>query len=132
MKKEAFISDRLRKPTLPFSHAVKAGEFLFTMGVGPINPKTGEVEGTTIEEQTKSSIENLKALLEDAGTSLDNVVKVTVYLSNIEDFIRFNEAYGAYFSENPPARSAIETPGLANPIFFGGIMIMLDAIAVLP
>lgn len=132
MKKEIFLSPRLRKPTLPFSHAVKAGGFVYTMGVGPMDPKTGTPIGKTIEEQTHATMTNLGNLLEDAGTSLENIVKATVFLSDIGNFPAFNAAYGAFFKSDPPARSVVETPGLAKPVFFGGILVMIEAVAILP
>lgn len=84
----------------PYSQAVKTGNLVFTSGQIAINPSSGNVEATTIEEQTHQVCKNLKAVLEEAGTSLDKVVKTVCFLKNMEDFGAFNGIYGEYFTEN--------------------------------
>lgn len=87
----------------PYSQAVKTGNLVFTSGQIAINPSSGNVEATTIEEQTHQVCKNLKAVLEEAGTSLDKVVKTVCFLKNMEDFGAFNGIYGEYFTTEPPS-----------------------------
>ena len=90
----------------PYSQAVIANGMLFTSGQIAINPATGLVEADTIEGQTEQVMQNLGALLKEAGISFENAVKTTCFLSNMEDFAAFNEIYGKYFTEKP-ARSCV-------------------------
>ncbi|NMO98099.1 RidA family protein [Paenibacillus lemnae] len=95
----------------PYSQAVEAGGFLYTSGQLGLNPETGEfAEGVT--EQTRFSLNNVKAILEEAGLTLDQVVKTTVFLKDMNDFAAVNEVYGSFFSEPYPARSAVEVARL--------------------
>lgn len=91
----------------PYSQAVKMGDFLFVSGQLPINPKTNEMP-KSVAEQTKQSLENVKAILEAAGSDLKHVVKTTVFLKDMNTFAQMNEVYQSYFTENYPARSAVE------------------------
>lgn len=95
----------------PYSQAVKANGLLFTSGQIAINPATGNVEAQTIEEQTQQVCENLKAVCAAAGTSLDKAVKTVCFLTDINDFVAFNEVYGRYFT-NKPARSCVAVKSL--------------------
>lgn len=90
----------------PYSQAVKANGFLFTSGQIALNPKTGEVVAGGIREQTERICENLKAVLAEAGTSFEKVVKTTCFLADMNDFAAFNEVYGKYFTQKP-ARSCV-------------------------
>ncbi|GAB3048476.1 RidA family protein [Virgibacillus ainsalahensis] len=91
----------------PYSQAIQAGDFVYVSGQIPINPATGElVEG--IENQTKQVLENLKAILTEAGTDFTQAVKFTIYLTSMDDFATVNEIYGKYLSEPYPARATIE------------------------
>jgi len=108
----------------PYSQAIRVGNFVFSSGQIGLEPKTGQlVEG--IEKQTERAIENLKAILEEAGLSLKNVVKTTVYLKNIADFSQMNEIYSQFFKENKPARATVEVSNLPK-----GALIEIEAIAV--
>ena len=99
---------------LPFSPGVKAGDYVFTSGqVGPADDKGAEVKG--VEAQTRQTLENVKNILEIAGSSLSDVVKVTVFLVDIGDFARMNEVYRSYFPQDPPARSTVVVAALAKP-----------------
>ena len=91
----------------PYSQAVKMGDFLFVSGQLPINPSTNEMP-ESVAEQTKQSLENVKAILEAAGSDLQHVVKTTVFLKDMNTFTQMNEVYQSYFTENYPARSAVE------------------------
>lgn len=108
--------------TGPYSPAIVAGSFVFVSGQGPLDPETHEVLGATIEEQTKHTLDNVRALIEEAGTSLDRVVRVTAYLANTDDYEGYNRAYSEYFPRNPPTRTTV-----GGDLF--GILIEVDCIA---
>ena len=107
----------------PYSQAVKTGNLLFTSGQIAINPATGNVEATTIEAQTRQVCENLKAVVEAAGTSLDKAVKTVCFLADIADFAKFNEVYGTYFTAKP-ARSCVAVKDLPK-----GVLCEVEVIA---
>jgi len=109
---QAIVSERLPKSDLPFSHGFKAGNLVFTSGQVGTDPKTGAiVEG--IEGQTRQALENVEAVLEAAGCSRRDVVKVTVFLADMRDYGGMNKVYGGFFSRPYPARSTVEAR-LAN------------------
>lgn len=107
----------------PYSQAIVTGGMVFTSGQIAINPQTGEVETTTIEEQTEQVCRNLKAVLEAAGSSLEKVVKTTCFLQSMDDFAAFNAVYGNYFTEKP-ARSCVAVKTLPK-----NVLVEIDAIA---
>ncbi len=90
----------------PYSQAIAAGDYLFTSGQIPLDPQSGELSGSTITEQTERVMQNLAAVLEEAGASFDSVIKTTCFLSDMADFAAFNEIYAKYFTQNP-ARSCV-------------------------
>ena len=96
----------------PYSQAVKAGGMVFCSGQIPIDPKTGEFVSQVVSEQTEQVLKNLSEVLNAAGTSLDNVVKTTVFLADMNDFVEMNEVYGRYFSDNKPARATVQAARL--------------------
>ncbi len=96
----------------PYSQAIETGGYLFTSGQIPINPATGEIEGTTIEEQAEQVMKNIGALLEAVGLSFANVVKTTCFLADLADFAAFNAVYAKYFPTDAPARSCFAVAGL--------------------
>ena len=96
----------------PYSQAVKANGFIFVSGQLPVNPETGNFAGTTIEIQTKQSLDNLKAILEVGNSALEKVLKTTVFLKDMNDFSAMNTIYSQYFSENFPARICVEVARL--------------------
>jgi 2-iminobutanoate/2-iminopropanoate deaminase len=110
----------------PYSQAIKIGSLLYTSGVIPLDPESMEVVGTTIEEQTERVMESLKALLEDAGSDLDSVVKTTCFLADLESFDAFNAVYARYFGDSKPARSTVEVAALPK-----SSMVEIEAIALL-
>jgi len=112
MEKEVLKLERAPAPKGPYSQAVRAGPFLFISGQGPVDPKKGEILVNDVVGQTRQALENVKAILEESGSSLDKVVKANVYLSDIDDFSVMNEVYSEYFKENPPARTTIEASRL--------------------
>ncbi|MBZ9688222.1 RidA family protein [Clostridium estertheticum] len=96
----------------PYSQAVKVGNVLYTSGSLAINAATGEFINDDIKKATAQSLENLKFILEEAGTSLDKVVKTLVFLKDMNDFADMNEVYAKYFTTNPPARSCVQAAKL--------------------
>ena len=96
----------------PYSQAVKAGNMIFCSGQIPINPTTGEFVSDDVAEQTEQVLQNLNAVLEAAGSSLNNVVKTTVFLADMNDFMAMNEVYARFFSENKPARATVQAARL--------------------
>ena len=109
----------------PYSQAVKCGGMLFTSGQIAINPQSGEVEAKTIEEQTQQVMKNLGAVLKEAGTSFEKVVKTTCFLSDMADFAAFNEVYGKYMTEKP-ARSCVAAKQLPK-----NVLVEVEVIAEL-
>ncbi|MBQ4626847.1 MAG: RidA family protein [Clostridia bacterium] len=109
----------------PYSQAVCVDNLIFTSGQIPINPATGNVDASTIEEQTEQVCKNLAAVLEAAGTSLENVVKTTCFLQDMADFAKFNEIYAKYFTEKP-ARSCVAVKALPK-----GVLVEVECIASL-
>ena len=96
----------------PYSQAVRAGGFVFASGQIPLDPQTGEFVAGGVAEQTEQVLRNLSAVLEAAGASLDRVVKTTVFLADMNDFVAMNEVYGRYFREDAPARATVEAARL--------------------
>ena len=108
----------------PYSQAIVAGGLLFVSGQIPLNPATGAMVEGGIEAQTARVLENLKAIVEAAGSSLAKAVKTTVYITDINDFGKVNEIYAGYFTDNPPARVCVEVSNLPK-----GALIEIDLIA---
>lgn len=96
----------------PYNHAVRVGDLLFTAGQIPIEPATGNLVAGDIKAQTERVLQNLKAILDDQGLTFANVVKSTVFMTNLADFAAMNEVYAKYFTENFPARSTIQVAAL--------------------
>lgn len=111
----------------PYSHAVRAGDLLFCSGQIPLDPATGELSGATAGEQARRCLENLAAVCAAAGAGLDDAVRLTIYLTDLGDFARVNEAYGAFFAAEPPARVTIGVVALPK-----GAQVEIDAIVALP
>ena len=109
----------------PYSQAIASNGIIYTSGQIPVNPATGKVEATTIEEQTEQVMENLHIVLAQGGVAFDRVVKTTCFLADMNDFEAFNRIYGKYFPENSPARSCVEVSTLPM-----GIKPEIEAIAV--
>ena len=124
MTKEVINTNNAPEAIGPYSQVVIVGDFVYTSGQIPLNPATGELV-TDIKLATKQSMENIKAILEEAGTSLNNVVKTSIFLKDLNDFEAVNEVYGTYFIENKPARSCVQVAKLPK-----GAVIEIEAIAV--
>lgn len=111
----------------PYSQAVEAGGFVFCSGQIPLEPRTGVVVGGDIRAATRQVMANLETVLGEAGLSIKDVVKTTIYLVNLDDFPAVNEIYGTYFDGAFPARATVQVAGLPK-----GAMIEIDAVAVRP
>ncbi|AKG53986.1 endoribonuclease L-PSP [Dehalogenimonas sp. WBC-2] len=125
MVKEVIHTELAPKAIGPYSQAVKAGSMLFTSGQLPINPATGEVSGD-IGVQTRQVLDNLKAVVEAAGGTMADVVKATVFITDLSGFVAMNEVYAEYFPVKPPARSTVEISGLAK-----NALVEIEVVAVL-
>jgi len=112
MSKQAIQTDSAPAAIGPYSQAVVSGGFLFTSGQLPIDPATGKIPEGTIEEKAHMVFKNLEAIAKEAGTNLDNAVKTTVYLADIDNFQAVNTVYAQYFKEPYPARSAFQVAAL--------------------
>jgi 2-iminobutanoate/2-iminopropanoate deaminase len=109
----------------PYSQAIKANGFVFASGQVALDPRTGQIVGQDIKTQTRRVLDNIKAVLEAAGSSLDRVVRCTVFLKDMNDFGPMNEEYGSYFKELPPARTTVQAAKLPR-----DALVEIDAIAV--
>lgn len=115
--KKTVSTDKAPAAIGPYSQANVFGNFIFTSGQIPLDPATGEITGTSIEEQTRQVFSNVKAILEASGSSLDKVLKTTVFLKNMNDFSKMNEIYAEYFTEGAyPSRSAVEVARLPKDV----------------
>lgn len=123
MEKEIVYTDNAPQAIGPYVQAQIIGDLVFTSGQIPLVPATGELI-TEIKAATKQSLENVKAILEEAGSSLDKVVKTVVFIKNMDDFDLVNEVYGEYFVNNKPARSCVEVARLPK-----DALIEIEAIA---
>jgi 2-iminobutanoate/2-iminopropanoate deaminase len=125
MENRSILTENAPVPIGPYSQAILAGDFIFTAGQIPIDPSTRKVVEGDIQAQTRRCLENIKAILETAGSSMDKIVKVTVFLKDMNDFGKVNEVYAHYFDENKPARSAVQVARL--PL---DVMVEIEAIAL--
>jgi len=123
--KEQIFPENGPKPVGPYSPAIRANGFIFVSGQGPIVLETGKHLEGTIEEKVHRTMGNLEVVLEAAGSTLDKIVKTTIYVTDLDNFKRVNEAYGTHFKGIPPARTTIQAAALPT-----GIEVEIDAIAV--
>jgi len=110
--KKVIHTEKAPKAVGPYSQAIQAGNFVFTAGQIGLDPTTGKLVKGGLKEQARQVMENLKAVLEAANTDFSRVVKTTVFLKEMNDFMHFNEVYGEYFSSEPPARSTFQVAAL--------------------
>jgi 2-iminobutanoate/2-iminopropanoate deaminase len=122
--KKAFHTDKAAVTGGPYAQAIIHNDLIYLSGQGPVDPKTNQVLLGTIEEEAEVTLENIRIILEEAGSSLGKVLQVTAYLLNMKEYNRFNEVYRRYFPENPPARSCIQAARLPF-----DIRVEMDAIA---
>jgi 2-iminobutanoate/2-iminopropanoate deaminase len=122
MAKKQITTKAGASPVGAYSQGLRAGDFVFVSGQGPLDPQTGKVVGETIEEQTTRVLENIKAILEAGGASMADVVKVSAHLTDLSLFERYNRVYASYFPDPKPTRTTV---GSQLP----GILVEIDAIA---
>ncbi len=122
MAKQQIRTDTGAQPIGAYSQGLRAGDFIFVSGQGPLDPNTGAVVGTTIEEQTARVLENIKAILAAGGATMSQVVKVSAHLSDLSMFDRYNRVYATYFPDPKPTRTTVGSALL-------GILVEIDAIA---
>lgn len=124
MARQIVFSSKAPKPPATYSQAVKAAGLVFVSGTSPHNPATGTITATTIQEQTRQCLANIAAILEEAGSSLDKIVSVTIVLADEDDFGGMNEEWLKWFPSNPPARQ-----GAKLPVRIPGLKVSIAAIA---
>ncbi len=122
--KEIINSDKAPAPIGPYSQAVKFGNTLYVSGQIPIDQSTGNMVDKTIEAETEQVMKNLDLILSEAGLSFSDVLKCSIFVSDMGNFSRINEVYGKYFQENPPARETVEVSGLPK-----GVNVEISCIA---
>jgi len=124
MARQIVFTSKAAKPPPAYSQAVKAAGLVFVSGTAPNDPATGAIKGTTIQEQTRQCLTNIAAILEEAGSSLDRIVSVTIVLADEDDFAGMNEEWLKWFPANPPARQ-----GAKLPVRVPGLKVSIAAIA---
>jgi len=124
MSRRIVFSPKAAPPPATYSQAVKAAGLVFVSGTAPHDPATGAIAGTTIQEQTRQCLTNISAILEEAGSSIDKIVSVTVVLRDEDDFAGMNEEYVKWFPSDPPARQ-----GAKPPVHVPGLKVSIAAIA---
>ena len=125
MTQEIIATGKAPRAIGPYSQAVKAGGFVFCSGQIPLDPATGELSGGTISDQAERVMDNIAAVLAAAGLGFGDVVKSTIYLTDMADFAAVNEVYGNRFAGSPPARSTVEVKGLPK-----GARVEIEVIAL--
>jgi 2-iminobutanoate/2-iminopropanoate deaminase len=125
MNRNVIHTDKAPKAIGPYSQAIRVGDFIYTAGQVPIVPATGDLIAGDIEAQTRQALNNLKAVLEAAGSGLDKVVKTTVFMTNLGDFARMNGVYAEFFPSQPPARSTVQVAALPK-----GAMVEIECVAI--
>ena len=125
MKKRVIQTDQAPAAIGPYSQAVRVGDFLYTSGQIALDPQSGEFLSGEIEQETERTIENISAILTAGELSLDNVIKTTVYLTDLSHFTRMNHIYEKYFSGNKPARACVQVAALPK-----GAKVEIEAIAI--
>ena len=124
MQRQVVHTDKVPPARVPLSQAVKVGEWVFASGQLGIDPKTGRLANGGIKAETRQVCENLKAVLEAAGSSLGKVAKVTIYMADLGELMGMNEVFGEYFRKDPPARTTFQAAGL-----IAGARVEIEAIA---
>ena len=127
MQREIIASDQAPAAIGPYSQAVRVGDLVFTAGQIPLNPATGQLVAGGIQDQTRQVLTNLGAVLEEAGASLANAVKTTVFLADMGEFKAMNVVYAEFFAGSPPARSTVQVAAL--PL---GARVEIEVVALIP
>jgi len=126
MKKEVIAVDKFPRPTVPYSYGVKAGNLLFIAGQVGVDPANNKLRGSSISEQTEQALTNMANVLKAAGSSMEHVVKTTVFISDFKDFEEMNKLYAKFFPTDQPARSTVQV------VLYDGFKVEIEAIAVIP
>ena len=126
MKKEIVKVDKLPKPSMPYSYCVKAGDFLFIAGQVGVDPASNKLKGDSIGEQTEQALKNMDTILKAAGSSLEQVVKATVFISDFGDFEEMNRVYARFFPKDQPARTTVQV------VLYDGFKVEIEATATIP
>ena len=126
MKREIVRTDKAPKTIGPYSQAIRTDTMIYTAGQTGLDPATGELIGSTVEEQTRQVLINLQNVVEAAGSTLAQVVKTTVFLKDMNDFSKMNAIYAEFFGENPPARSTVAVAGLPK-----GGLVEIEAVVLI-
>ena len=126
MRKSVISTDKAPGAVGPYSQAIRVGDLLFVSGQIPLDPKSGEMVGSEIQAQTRQALENLKAILESVGADMTNLVKTTVFITNMEEFPLMNEIYASFFESDPPARACVEVSNLPK-----GALVEIEAVALI-
>jgi 2-iminobutanoate/2-iminopropanoate deaminase len=126
MRKEIMVVDKLPKPPMPYSHGVKAGNFIFIAGQVGVDFTNGKLKGNSIKEQTEQALTNMTDILKAAGSSMEYVVKTTVFISDFKDFEEMNKVYAKFFPANQPARSTVQV------VLYDGFKVEIEATAIIP
>ena len=126
-KREIVQTSKAPSPTAPLSQGTRFGNLVFVSGSVGRNPETGRFPEGGIKEQTRQTLENIKAVLDEAGSSMENILKVTAFLKDLDDRPGFNQVYSSYFPANQPARTALGAGALGE-----GVLVEIEAIACIP
>ena len=126
MRKKVIQTEKAPKAIGPYSQAIRTDTMVYTAGQIGIDPASGELIAVSVEEQTRQALTNVRNVLEAAGSSMENVVKTTVFLKDMNDFSKMNAIYAEFFGENPPARSTIAVAGLPK-----GGLVEIETVALL-
>ncbi|MBI2194035.1 MAG: RidA family protein [Planctomycetes bacterium] len=124
--KKLITSPKAASATGAYSPALHVGDFVFLSGQGALDPRTGEIVGNTIEEQTARTLDNVKALVEASGACMADVVRCTVHLTDMNNFARYNQVYASYFPDPKPARTTVQS------VLWPGLLVEIDAIVYKP
>lgn len=123
--KTIISTDKAPQAIGPYSQAVEVNGIIYTSGMIPINPADGTLITGSVEEQAEQALKNLKALVEESGSSMEQVIKTTVFIKDMNDFAKINEVYARYFTDNYPSRSCVEVARLPK-----DVLIEIEAIAI--
>lgn len=125
--KKVINTNNAPAPIGPYNQAIAAGSFVFVSGQIPMNPDTGEIVSSDIKAEAKQVMENIKAILTESGLSLSNIVKTTIFLTDMQSFASVNEVYGTYFTDQFPARETVQVAGLPK-----SVNVEISVIAIKP
>lgn len=126
MKKKVIHTEKAPKAIGPYSQAISTGSLIYTAGQVGLDPATGDLITVTVEEQTRQALGNLQNVIQAAGANMEDVIKTTVFLKDMNDFPKMNAVYAEFFPENPPARSTVAVAGLPK-----GALVEIEAVVLI-